>query len=114
MRRIAIVGGGQAGLPLALGLLDKGYEVTVVTNREPDGFTADNNGERLQVMLSLAEVGEESLARLTRLFAEESDRQIDGALSTVEPGLAAFLTLSVGVILLAVMLPLIGIMGAIG
>ncbi|QNP57666.1 lysine--tRNA ligase [Tessaracoccus defluvii] len=28
-----------------------------------DGFTADNNGERLQVMLSLAEVGEESLAR---------------------------------------------------
>ena len=58
--------------------------------------------------------GEESLARLARLFAEESDRQIDGALSTVEPGLAAFLTLSVGVILLAVMLPLIGIMGAIG
>ena len=36
MRRIAIVGGGQAGLPLALGLLDKHYEVTVVTNRTPD------------------------------------------------------------------------------
>jgi len=36
MRRIAIVGGGQAGLPLALALLDKGYEVTVVTNRTPD------------------------------------------------------------------------------
>ncbi|PHM57377.1 NAD(P)-binding domain-containing protein [Xenorhabdus hominickii] len=36
MRRIAIVGGGQAGLPLALGLLDKGYQVTVVTNRTPD------------------------------------------------------------------------------
>jgi 2-polyprenyl-6-methoxyphenol hydroxylase-like FAD-dependent oxidoreductase len=36
MRRIAIVGGGQAGLPLALGLLDKGYVVTVVTNRAPD------------------------------------------------------------------------------
>ena len=27
-----------------------------------DGFTPDNNGERLQVMLSLAEVGEEALA----------------------------------------------------
>ena len=38
MRRIAIVGGGQAGLPLALGLLDKGYEVTVVTNRDPDNI----------------------------------------------------------------------------
>ncbi|AZU55995.1 FAD-binding oxidoreductase [Ralstonia pseudosolanacearum] len=36
MRRIAIVGGGQAGLPLAFGLLDKGYEVTVVSNRTPD------------------------------------------------------------------------------
>lgn len=36
MRRIAIVGGGQAGLPLALGLLAKGYGVTVVTDRAPD------------------------------------------------------------------------------
>ena len=36
MRRIAIVGGGQAGLPLAIGLLEQGYEVTVVTNRTPD------------------------------------------------------------------------------
>lgn len=36
MRRIAIVGGGQAGLPLALSLLDKGYEVTMVSNRTPD------------------------------------------------------------------------------
>lgn len=36
MRRVAIVGGGQAGLPLALGLLAKGYQVTVVTNRTPD------------------------------------------------------------------------------
>ncbi|MGO2344336.1 MAG: styrene monooxygenase/indole monooxygenase family protein [Providencia sp.] len=36
MRRIAIVGGGQAGMPLALGLLNKGYEVTVATNRTPD------------------------------------------------------------------------------
>ena len=36
MRRIAIVGGGQAGLPLALSLLDQGYRVTVVSNRTPD------------------------------------------------------------------------------
>lgn len=36
MRHIAIVGGGQAGLPLALGLLAKGYRVTVVTNRSPE------------------------------------------------------------------------------
>lgn len=36
MRSIAIVGGGQAGLPLALGLLAQGYQVTVATNRTPD------------------------------------------------------------------------------
>jgi flavin-dependent dehydrogenase len=36
MRRIAIVGGGQSGLQLALGLLRKGYEVTVVSNRSPE------------------------------------------------------------------------------
>jgi flavin-dependent dehydrogenase len=36
MRRIAIVGGGQSGLQLALGLLQKNYEVTVVSNRTPE------------------------------------------------------------------------------
>ncbi|MND88666.1 Styrene monooxygenase StyA [compost metagenome] len=33
MRRIAIVGAGQAGLQLAAGLLAKGYHVTLATNR---------------------------------------------------------------------------------
>lgn len=36
MRRIAIVGAGQAGLQLALGLLAKGYHVTLATNRNSD------------------------------------------------------------------------------
>ncbi len=36
MRKIAIVGGGQSGLQLALGLLPKRYEVTVVSNRTPE------------------------------------------------------------------------------
>src|SRR4029077_3286295 len=36
MRRIAIVGGGQSGLQLALGLQQKGYQVTVVSNRNPE------------------------------------------------------------------------------
>lgn len=40
MRSVAIVGGGQAGLPVAFGLLDKGYQVTVVTNRTPDEIRA--------------------------------------------------------------------------
>ncbi|MDP2572629.1 styrene monooxygenase/indole monooxygenase family protein [Vibrio penaeicida] len=36
MRSIAIVGGGQAGLPLAIRLLDNDYRVTVITNRTPE------------------------------------------------------------------------------
>src|SRR5258708_19654942 len=33
MRKVGIVGGGQSGLQLALGLLQNQYEVTVVSNR---------------------------------------------------------------------------------
>lgn len=40
MPRIAIVGGGQSGLQLGLGLLDAGYEVTVASNRTPDEIAA--------------------------------------------------------------------------
>ena len=36
MRKILIVGAGQAGLQLALGLQSHGYEVTVMSNRTPD------------------------------------------------------------------------------
>ena len=36
MRKVVIVGGGPAGLELALGLQQAGYEVTVVSNRTPD------------------------------------------------------------------------------
>ncbi|MEX2983638.1 styrene monooxygenase/indole monooxygenase family protein [Streptomyces sp. C36] len=36
MRRILIVGAGQSGLQLALGLQAKGYDVTVMANRTPE------------------------------------------------------------------------------
>ncbi|WP_369185116.1 styrene monooxygenase/indole monooxygenase family protein [Streptomyces sp. Y1] len=36
MRRIAVVGAGQAGLQLALGLVADGYEVTLVAERTPE------------------------------------------------------------------------------
>jgi len=36
MRKILIVGGGQAGLQLAFGLVRNGYGVTVVSNRAPE------------------------------------------------------------------------------
>lgn len=40
MRRIAIVGGGQSGLQLALGLQQHGYKVTVVTDRSGEDIAA--------------------------------------------------------------------------
>lgn len=36
MRKIAIIGGGQSGLQLALGLQQHQYEVTVISNRTPE------------------------------------------------------------------------------
>lgn len=36
MQTITIVGAGQAGLQLGIGLLDHGYDVTIVSNRTPD------------------------------------------------------------------------------
>jgi hypothetical protein len=40
MRRILIVGAGQSGLQLALGLLSHGYEVTLMTNRTAEEIRA--------------------------------------------------------------------------
>lgn len=36
MRKILVIGAGQAGLQLALGLQSNGYDVTVMSNRTPD------------------------------------------------------------------------------
>jgi hypothetical protein len=36
VRKVAIFGGGQSGLQLALALLQNQYEVTVVSNRTPE------------------------------------------------------------------------------
>lgn len=38
MRRIAIIGAGQAGLYLAIGLLDAGYAVTLFSDRTPEAI----------------------------------------------------------------------------
>lgn len=40
MRKVTIVGGGQSGLQLGIGLLQKGYEVRVVQNRTGDEIAA--------------------------------------------------------------------------
>ena len=57
---------------------------------------------------------DEMLSRLSTIFFEDALEQIDRIIDRVEPIFAAFLTITVGATLIAVMLPLIGIMGSIG
>lgn len=57
---------------------------------------------------------ESVLTYLSDAFMDDSVNQIDGLIDSIEPTLAAFLTISVGTTLIAVMLPLIGIMGSLG
>jgi len=57
---------------------------------------------------------DETLAQLSQTFFDDAVLQIDHSLDHIEPILAAFLTAAVGVTLIAVMLPLVGVMIAIG
>ena len=55
-----------------------------------------------------------TLTQLSSTFFDDAIVQIDRALDNIEPALAAFLTAAAGATLIAVMLPLIGIMSSIG
>lgn len=54
------------------------------------------------------------LQRLSDAYFEDSVAQVDEVIDSVEPALAVVLTVGVGATLVAVMLPLVGIMGSIG
>ena len=68
---------------------------------------------RMLLMGTRSGSSDEVLAHLSDIFFEDANAQIDSAVDSVEPSLAAFLTVAVGATLIAVMLPLIGIMGSI-
>ncbi len=55
-----------------------------------------------------------TLAQLSSTFFDDAVIQIDRSLDNIEPLLAALLTIAVGATLIAVMLPLVGIMTSIG
>ena len=57
---------------------------------------------------------DETLTQFSESFFDDAIAQIDHALDYVEPLFAAFLTIAVGITLVALMLPLLGIMTAIG
>ena len=54
------------------------------------------------------------MTEVARRVAEDADEALDALLNRIEPALVIVLSLMVGVILLSVMLPLMGIMTAIG
>lgn len=68
---------------------------------------------RMLLMGTRSGSSDEVLTHLSDIFFEDANAQIDSAVDSVEPALAAFLTVAVGATLIAVMLPLIGIMGSI-
>lgn len=57
---------------------------------------------------------DEMLSRLSQIFFDDALERIDKIIDRIEPLFAAFLTITVGATLIAVMLPLIGIMRSIG
>ena len=57
---------------------------------------------------------EDVLGQLSGTFFDDAMVQIDRALDLIEPVFAVFLTVAIGITLIAVMLPLVGIMGSIG
>lgn len=68
---------------------------------------------RMLLMSTRSGATDEVLGQLSDIFFDDANAQLDAAVDSVEPTLAAFLTIAVGATLIAVMLPLIGIMGSI-
>lgn len=56
---------------------------------------------------------EDMLGKLASQFSEEADETVDSLIDMIEPVISAFLTIAVGIVLLATMIPLIGILGAV-
>jgi type IV pilus assembly protein PilC len=59
-------------------------------------------------------ITEQAMSEVSRLCEEDSDAMLFRMVNRVEPALIVVLALSVGLVLLSVMLPLIGMMTAIG
>ena len=54
------------------------------------------------------------MKQISEQYEDEIEEQIDTALGRLEPALVAVLSVAVGMILLSVMLPLLGVMVNIG
>lgn len=57
---------------------------------------------------------EKVLERISEMYEEEGSQSMDNLLSVIEPVLIGFLSVIIGVILICIMFPLIGLMSSIG
>ncbi len=98
-------------LPAAVEQVSMGEDLgkTLVKVGVLDGFEA-------KILLSASRAGQTELAmrRLSEIYSDETETGIDRLLGMIEPALVGLLSVAIGVILLSVMLPLTGIMSAIG
>ena len=112
---------GAAGMTGHKGLSD-GIRACAARMEQGEGLAGAVGAEKLfeplyaRMLLGGARAGslEKTLGRLAELFSRDADEQVDRLIDCIEPALAGFLTVAVGVTLLAAMLPLIGILGGIG
>ena len=112
---------GAAGMTGHKGLSD-GIRACAARMEQGEGLAGAVGAEKLfeplyaRMLLGGARAGslEKTLGRLAELFSRDADEQVDRLIDCIEPALAGFLTVAVGVTLLAAMLPLIGILGGNG
>ena len=57
---------------------------------------------------------DEVMKQISRNYDEETEKQLGHVISIIEPALVIILSLIVGMILMSVLLPLMGIMSSIG
>ena len=107
--------------PLLKGRLERAHEAMVSLDNPRSLSQAIGEAEVFEPLYArLLNVGirsgssDEALSQFSEAFFDDAVAQIDHALDLVEPLFAAFLTGPVGIMLIAVMLPLVGIMRAIG
>ncbi len=97
-------------IPAAKADVDAGEDLgsALVKHGVLDGFEA-------KILLSASRAGQTEVAmqNLSAIYTEEANGGIDRLLGMIEPALVGILSVSIGVILLSVMLPLTGILSAI-
>lgn len=97
-------------LPACRDMVNEGEDLgkALVKSGVLDGFEA-------KVLLSASRAGqtETAMRNLSEIYSDEADTGIERLLGLVEPTLVGILSVSIGVILLSVMLPLTSIMSSI-